>query len=277
METTAYLERIGFDERRPSANRTQSNHVDTELAPTLETAGRLQRAHAQAVPFENLDIVGDPFDADPTPPAGVQLNLPHLYQKIVERERGGFCFELNGLFTWLLRELGFDADRVAARMVGDDGTGRPPANHHTIAVEFDRRYLLDVGTGAPQLRRPLPIDGEVVVDDVGVAWRVVESERPDEEFLTQYRLPEGEWEDRYLFTDRPRELSYFEATCEYLASAPESPFTGAPVATIATEYGYQTLRTDSLIRWTGGDEREEPVEPDEWHGLFQALFGRSSR
>ncbi|MEF8826997.1 MAG: hypothetical protein V5A27_11775, partial [Halapricum sp.] len=82
METTAYLERIGFDERRPSANRTQSNHVDTELAPTLETAGRLQRAHAQAVPFENLDIVGDPFDADPTPPAGVQLNLPHLYQKI---------------------------------------------------------------------------------------------------------------------------------------------------------------------------------------------------
>lgn len=262
METTAYLERLG---------------IPQGPAPTLEAAGRLQRAHVQTVPFETLDIVGHPFNADANPPAGVTLDLPALYEKVVERERGGFCFELNGLFTWLLRELGYDAERVAARMVGDDGTGRPPANHHTIAVEFDRRYLLDVGTGAPQLRCPLPIDGEVVVDDVGVAWRVVESERPDEEYLTQYRLPEGEWTDRYLFTDRPRELSYFEATCEYLTSAPESPFTGDPIATIATDYGYRTLGPDSLVQWTGGDEREEPVDPEEWHGRLQELFGLSYR
>jgi len=262
MESRAYLGRLGLTEEPP---------------PTLETATRLQRAHVLSVPFENLAIVGDPFGAGADEAVasgeGVSLDLPHLYEKIVTRERGGYCFELNGLFTWLLRELGFDADRVAARMVGSDGTGTPPANHHTIAVELDRRYLLDVGTGGPQLRCPLPIDGETVVDDVGVAWRVVDSERPDEEFLTQYRLPDGEWEDRYLFTDRPRKLSYFEATCDYLASAPESPFTGDPVVSIATSEGYRKLRRDTLVTWDGSDEREEPVEPDEWHELLAEQFG----
>ncbi|AEN04830.1 arylamine N-acetyltransferase [Halolamina sp.] len=133
MEPVAYLERIGLNDR-PAA--------------TLEGIERLQRAHVTTVPFENLAIVGDPF-ADRRKArwaaTGVELSLPSLFEKIVEGERGGFCFELNGLFTWLLRELGVEADRLAARMVGEDGTGPPPANHHTVAIEFDRRYLVDVG------------------------------------------------------------------------------------------------------------------------------------
>ena len=191
---------------------------------------------------------------------------------MVERERGGFCFELNGLFTWLLRQLGVDAERLAARMVGEDGTGRPPANHHSIAVAFDRRYLVDVGMGTPPMRRPLPLDGEVVTDHTGVSWRVVESERPDEEYLTQYRLPAGAWQDRYLVSDVPRELSYFQATCDYLTSAPESPFTGNPVVSIGTEDGYEKLNRETLTRWDG-DEHERAVDPDEWVDIVDERFG----
>ena len=259
MNLSAYCARLGIDDR-PAA--------------TLAGVERLQYAHVTTVPFENLAIVGDPFPngAPAWEPSGVSLSVPALYEKIVERERGGFCFELNGLFASLLSALGVDADRLAARMLDDDGRAQPPANHHTIVVEFDRRYLVDVGMGTPPMRRPLPLDGEVVTDAVGVSWRVVPSERPDADYLTQYRLPDGVWHDRYVFSDMPRELSYFQATCEYLATAPESPFTGDPVVSIGTADGHQKLTRDSL-QWWDGKEHERSVTPAEWTDLLEKRFG----
>jgi N-hydroxyarylamine O-acetyltransferase len=263
VEVDAYLDRIGVD---PA----------TVGPPDLATARRLQRAHVTAVPFETLSITGDPFgDADGE---GVSLDPTHLFEKVVERERGGFCFELNGLFHDLLAALGYDVRRVAARIVGDDGAGRPPANHHTNVVELDRRYLLDVGMGVPTMRRPLPVDGEVTTDGVGVAWRVVESDRPDETYLTQYRRPDGaEWQDRYLFSDVARELPYFAATCDYLASAPESTFTGDPVVSVATDDGHRKLRRDTLVRDAGGTVEERSVDAAGWYDALASVFGLDPR
>ncbi|QLG27945.1 arylamine N-acetyltransferase [Halorarum halophilum] len=261
MDADRYLARIGLD----------PTDVDR---PSLAVAERLQRAHVTTVPFETLSVTGDPYDgADDG--EGVTLALPHLYGKIVERERGGFCFELNGLFHTLLDALRFDVDRIAARMVGDDGAGRPPANHHTNVIDLDgRRYLVDVGMGVPTMRRPLPVDGEVRTDEVGYAWRVVESDRPDETYLTQYREPgDDDWQDRYLFSDVPRELSYFEATCDYLQSAPESPFTGDPVVSMATDEGHVKLRADSLTRIVDGNESEDSVAKEDWHDVLEREFG----
>lgn len=262
MDATSYLDRIGVDPAGVTVG-----------AVDRDTVARLQHAHVRAVPFENLAIVGDPFD-DAADGEGVVLDLPHVYEKVVERRLGGYCFELNGLFGWLLAELGVDTHRIAARVVGDDGTGRPPANHHTNVVAFDRRYLVDVGMGIPTMRRPLPVDGEIVTDVAGVAWRVVESDRPDETHLTQYRRPGADdWQDRYLFTDVPRDLRYFEATCDYLQTAPESPFTGDPVVSIATETGHLKLKRDTLVRYDGSDRSEEPVAPADWHDVLGREFG----
>ena len=261
MDPDRYLARIGLG--RSDVDR-----------PTLDAAERLQRAHVTTVPFETLSVTGDPFDAADDG-EGVLLDHSHLYEKIVERERGGFCFELNGLFHRLLAALGFDVDRVAARMLGSDGTGRPPANHHVNVVELDgRRYAVDVGMGVPTMRRPLPLDGEERTDGIGVDWRVVESDRPDETSLTQYRAPgDDDWQDRYLFSDVPRELTYFEATCDYLQRAPESPFTGEPVVSMATDDGHVKLGVDSLTRIVGGEESEESVTEDEWYDVLEREFG----
>ncbi|MFC7080090.1 arylamine N-acetyltransferase family protein [Halorussus caseinilyticus] len=256
--TDAYLSRIDLDPAR----------VETADRGTLE---RLQQAHVAAVPFETLAVTGDPFG--PADGEGVTLTLPHLYEKVVERERGGFCFELNGLFGWLLAELGFDADRIAARMLSDDGDPRPPANHHSHLVSLDRRYVVDVGCGTPPLRRPLPLDGSVSEDAAGVAWRVVESDRSDAEYLTQYRTPGGEWSDRYLFDTTPRKLGYFEATCDHLATAPESAFTGDPTVSIATERGYQKLSPEKFTRTERGDRTEREVTEAEWSDLLESEFG----
>lgn len=260
MDPAAYLNRIGVE---PKNART----------PDLETLERIQRAHVTAVAFENLAIVGDPYgDREGE---GVVLSMPHLYEKIVERRRGGYCFELNGLFHWLLDELGYDVDRVAAR-VTSDGEARPPANHHTNVVELDRRYVVDVGMGIPVMRRPTPLDGTPRSDEVGVEWRIAESDRPDETYRSEYRSPgDEEWSVRYVFSDAPRELRYFEATNDLLQSAPESPFTDGPTVSIATEEGHRKLSKDSLTEMTGGDERERTVTGSEWHATLEKEFGLS--
>jgi N-hydroxyarylamine O-acetyltransferase len=253
-----YLSRIGID---PATVRD----------PDRETLERLQRAHVTTVPFETLSITGNPYgDRDGE---GVSLFLPDLYEKIVDRRRGGFCFELNGLFGWLLGELGYDVDRIAARVVGDDGDARPPANHHSHLVHLDRPYVVDVGFGTRGLRRPVALDGSVRSDATGTDWRVAEADRPDAEYVTQRRGPTGDdWTDGYLFDTTPRKLAFFEATCEYLATAPDSTFTGDPIVAVATERGYRKLKPETLTRWERGEETEREVSEAEWDDLLESEF-----
>jgi len=261
VDSSSYLGRLGV---APDAVRDGG----------LEAVRRLQRAHVRTVPFENLAIVGDPFGERGG--EGVTLALPALYEKVVERERGGFCFELNGLFGWLLSDLGFESNRLAARVLGDDGTARPPANHHTNVVSLDRRYVVDVGLGVPPMRRPLPLDGTPQTDDTGVAWRIVESDRPDADYLTQVRTPgDDAWTDRYVFRDEPRDLRFFEATCEYLATAPESTFTDHAIVSLATEDGYVKLSGDTLSRTAGGETTERTVPESDGHDELRDIFGLS--
>jgi N-hydroxyarylamine O-acetyltransferase len=169
-------------------------------------------------------------------------------------------------------------DRIAAMMLGDDGDPQPPANHHVSIVALDDRYLVDVGMGVPTLRRPLPIDGRVRTDEVGVSWRVAESDRPDSEYVLQYTKPgDDEWSNRYVFNDVPRELRYFEATCEFLATAPESPFTGDPVVTRATDDGHMKLTTDSLRRYDETGTTETDLTEPEWWDRLETDFGLDLR
>ncbi|MFB6176807.1 MAG: arylamine N-acetyltransferase [Halobaculum sp.] len=262
-EIDRYLARIGLS---PAAIRDAPRDRDT-----LE---RLQRAHLTSVPFETFSITGDPFGEWDGP--GVTLSTDALFEKIVVDERGGYCFELNGLFTDLLRGLGYDADRAAAMVLSDDGDPSPPANHHTVVVDLDRRYVADVGTGNPKTRTPVPLDGETVRDDLGTAWRVVESDRPDSAFLLQYRRADAaEWADRYVFDDVDRELSYFAATCEYLSTAPESPFVDDPTISVGTDDGSLELTTDSFTRIEDGEETTTTVGKERWSELVAAEFGLS--
>lgn len=258
-----YLARIGVD----SADAAR---------PDLETLARLQRAHVASVPFETLAITGDPYgDREGV---GVTLTLSRLYEKVVLRERGGYCFELNGPFVWLLRKLGYDVDRIAARVVGSDGDDTPPANHHSAIVHLDEPYVVDVGLGGSRLRRLLPLDGGVREDEAGIAWRVVASERPDVDYAVEERGPgDAEWSVRYVFDAEPRMLTYFEATCDYLQASPDSPFTGDPIVSAATAHGRTKLTADSLVEFEHGEETAVEVAPDEWHDVLRREFGIAYR
>lgn len=263
LDSTAvdrYLERLDLD---PAAVRAS--------APDLETLTRLQAAHIRTVPFENLSIVGDPSEAGLG--EGVTLDVAHLYEKLVERERGGYCFELNGLFTTLLDALGFEVHRAAAIVLGDDGEASIPANHHTVVVALDRPYVADSGLGGPQMARPVPLGGEPTVADVaGVRWRVVESGRPAYDHAMQARSPGEDWTTRYVFDRTPRSLSYFEPTNDYYASAPESFWTQRLVVRRTTATGWVELTRGTLTRFDNGERTVRDVSADELDDLLAAEF-----
>jgi N-hydroxyarylamine O-acetyltransferase len=250
-----YLRRIGLSPER----------INT---PDLVTLSELQRAHVTSVPFETFSINGDPHSNRAG--RGVDLSIPSLYRKIADTHRGGFCFELNGAFGWVLRSLGYDVTRVAARMVTDI---EMPANHHSLLVALDRPYLVDVGMGAPMLRGPVALGDAVKPDTAGVQWRTVESDRPDATWLLQYRETDSEWQDRYVFDTTSRALSYFAATCDYLQSAPESGFTGSPVVTIATQDGYMKLKPEVFFEVSGPETTERSIDVDEFYTLLEREFG----
>ena len=113
MEVKAYLERIGY--RGP-------------LAPTADTLRRLHVAHLLTVPFENLSIH-----------AGERIVLDDvsLFDKLVTRRRGGFCYELNGLFAALLRELGFQVEMLSARVANREGVFGPEFDHMALLVKLE--------------------------------------------------------------------------------------------------------------------------------------------
>lgn len=258
MNPESYLARIGID----------PPDVETLDAKTL---GRLQRAHITTIPFETLSITGDPYGSYDG--EDVSLAVPDLYEKIVTRNRGGFCYELNGLFGWLLADLGFDVRRVSARIKSDDGFG-PPADHLTLLVDLNERYLVDVGLGVPKLRRPLPLAGSPHVDAADINWRIVDSERPDADFAVEYRSPnKTEWDTRCIFRDVPRPMDYFQATCEYFEQAPDSHFTGSPIVAIATQRGHSKLSPTTITRSVRAEVTEESVDRTDWYTLLTEEFG----
>jgi N-hydroxyarylamine O-acetyltransferase len=128
MNVEDYLQRLGYNGDR---------------IPNAETLRNLHHAHLLAVPFENLDIhLGRP----------IVLDEKSLYEKIVRRRRGGFCYEANGLFAALLRELGFNVALLSARVM-DGGKLGPEFDHLTLLVQLEERWLADVGFGDSFLSR----------------------------------------------------------------------------------------------------------------------------
>ena len=111
------------------------------ITPTLESLGALLRTHNHNVPFENLDVqLGNPLTT----------SVEEAYDKIVNGNRGGWCYAQNGLFGWALSQIGIDVRRIAASVMRADNGHTSNANHLALLVSFpsdDTRWLVDVGFG----------------------------------------------------------------------------------------------------------------------------------
>lgn len=262
MDVRRYLDRIDAD-------------VGPDPEPTLELLTYLQGRHLRSVPFENLDVVaGRP----------IAIDVAAHYAKVVDRGRGGFCYELNGLFEWLLAELGFSTRFVEAQVQMDGEFSRRFA-HAAVLVDLeadgspatrDGWYLADVGFG-DFARQPLPLTGDPRTDVSGT-YRMHALE--DGRFETQYfgrrpgedAGPADEWVTRYRLPTDDRDPTEFEPACEWTQTSPESAFTGRLVCSLATEDGRVTLSENTLTTTADGEQTKRAVAPPERHDVLREAF-----
>lgn len=216
----------------------------------------LHEQHLRTVPFENLDIHLH---------REIVTDVEAFYEKIVERRRGGFCYELNGAFAELLRRLGFEVSMLSAGVHTEGDRFGPDFDHMTLLVRADDAlWLADVGFGDSFLR-PLRMDTAEVQVDRGGEFRIASS--GEERILVKNGEPE------YRFTLDPRTLTDYAGMCQYHQSSPQSSFTRKRICSMATAEGRITLSDRKLIITTGGDRLEREL-PDEgsWREALRSHF-----
>ena len=235
IDLGAYLSRIGHH-----------GPVRTDL----DTLRKIHRAHASAIPYENLDVqlkralTIDPYSA---------------FDKIVNRGRGGWCYEMNGSLGVALQAMGFNVQRLA-------GSGSGPNSHLTLNVELEgATYVCDVGT-ADGPGEPYLLKAGTFVDD-GFEFRV-----------------EIEGEDRWRFHNHrfgmvPGFIAHgpnedgMEATCQWLQSSPESPFVQHATICRRVADGYVSL-IDRTLRHVKPDgvTRSTVESADAWVSALKWHF-----
>jgi N-hydroxyarylamine O-acetyltransferase len=232
------------------ARRVNVTSYLERLRCTNRAFADLHVAHLMCIPFENLSIHSG---------ERIQLDVDWLFDKLVTRRRGGFCYELNGLFAELLRALGHRVDLLAARVLNCDGTLGIPFDHMCLRV--DDVWLADVGFG-DNFVVPLRLDSREVQYDGRRSFRI----REDGGLFL-----EDDGRRVYTFELTPYALADFGPGCEFHQS-PASHFTKGRVVSRVTPQGRITLRQDRLITTDlAGVKTETPV--GDWQQLLAEHFG----
>ncbi|HXM50895.1 MAG TPA: arylamine N-acetyltransferase [Pyrinomonadaceae bacterium] len=247
MDIRAYLKRLDYT---------------GAIAPNAETLRLLQLAHLRAVPFENLSIhSGEP----------VVLDDRALFEKIVSRRRGGFCYELNGLFAALLRALGFEVEMLSAQVANAEGIFGPDFDHMTLMVTRADRWLVDVGFG-DSFPEPLRLDEESTQGHGIHTYRI---EREGEFLVLMKQTNENEWKSQYRFTLKPYQYSDFAEMCRYHQTSSQSHFTRARICSRATTDGRITLSGLRLITSADDGLRQERIltNDEEYATILRDHFG----
>ena len=227
------------------------------LEPTLATLRDLHRAHLLTIPYENLDIHLGRM---------LPLDEAEIFDKLVTRRRGGWCFEMNGLFAWALRELGFAVTLLGAT-VARVGSSIRKTDHLALLVALDEPYLCDVGFG-DGLLAPLPLRAaryrqgflDYELTRAGEMWRF-------------HNQPHGAARG-FSFNLEPRTLDSFAGMCHTLQTAPMSGFVRVTVCERFHKEGYSVLRGAVLLEVTAAGTRERVLEDaEDFSAVLQDRFG----
>jgi N-hydroxyarylamine O-acetyltransferase len=232
-----YLERIGLTD---------------DLHPDLATLDKLILAHLRSVPFENLDV----FDAE----TDIVLDIDSLFDKIVTRRRGGYCFELNAMFMSLLKSAGFECYPVMVRVCMST-TAYMPITHRAGIVTIDGvRYFVDVGFGGPAPNRALVLDDRN--PQACPPHTFVFDNAPDGDFVI-YRLTEAGREQLLKFDDRRCENVDFLGPNEYLSRNRKSGFKMGHMLNISRPDGSIAINGNILRIHKSGQTAESILDTEE--------------
>ncbi|MEA4832624.1 MAG: arylamine N-acetyltransferase [Oscillospiraceae bacterium] len=245
-----WLDRIGYEN-----NGT--------LVPSEETLAKIQYTHVTHVPYENLDIInGIP----------IALDINTLYDKIVTRRRGGYCFEINALFEAMLKEAGFVTESMFARFLRGT-TGMQMRHHRVIRVYINgESFIADAGIGQSAPRIPVKLTEGAVQIICGEAYRFIRD--PVLGYILQ-DLHEGKWRDFYAFTSEPQQEIDYMAASFWCEKSPDSPFGKQRMISIKTPDGRITIDGLVLKRFSPQGVEVHELREDEIPTILEEYFGIS--
>ena len=243
LDVERYLDRIGYT---------------ADISIDLATLASLQRAHLTAVPFENLDVYHG---------VGVRTDLAWSVDKVVNRGRGGWCFEANGAFSALLEALGFPIARLGAAVLL--GGPNETIDHLTLEVTLDEPYLVDVGFGDSFIT-PLRLNAAGPQDGGTATYELIDSAQG----RTLTRWQDGVPEAQYRFRRVNRIMADFEPASQHLQNDRELHWSTKPFATRLLDGGPDrvTLLEDRLKLRRDDVETDTEVAPGDWHDVLDEWF-----
>lgn len=243
-----YFDRIGF---------TQEARAD------IRTIAAMMQCQLYTVPFENLDVQSG---------KGVTLDPERIASKILEQGRGGYCYEVNGLFAMALEALGISYQFVAARPMFYPA--RRPKTHMAIVARVDNeRWLCDLGFGSYGIRAPMRLDlaGVVVLQGCDT-FRIMHSE--GSEYVLQ-ALVDGAWTSQYAFDLSEQEWIDFIPANHFNSTHPDTVFVQKLLVIRQNPAGRKILFGDTLTSIAYGQRTSRQIDPAECPGLLSEHFGLS--
>lgn len=214
---------------------------DFEPAVNLATLTKLQDAHLKYIPYENFDSLNGKITS---------LKRQDMFNKVIMHNRGGICFELNGLYNWLLESLGFEVTSYAARFIDKMETYQL-RRHRVMCVALgEKRYLTDVGVNSESPRVPLEITEGLIQSDGISQYKFTRSE------FWGWLLWQKEcgkiWKRLFGFTEEPQIDKDFITASFWCDAHPDSPFIKSKKLSIFREDCNITIRSNYLKFYLGG-------------------------
>jgi N-hydroxyarylamine O-acetyltransferase len=227
----------------------------------IATIAAIMRCQLFTVPFENLDVQAGKV---------VSLVPEEIVDKILNHDRGGYCYEVNGLFAMALAAIGVPYQFVAARPMFYPV--KRPKTHMAIVLQLDHvLWLCDLGFGSYGMRAPMRLD----LIDVEVKQdfdTFMLSQPSDREYLLQ-ALVDGEWANQYGFDLSPQDWIDF-VPANYLNSThPDAVFVQKLLIVLHNPTGRQILFGDMLKTVTNGQSEKQTIAPADRAAIVADRFG----
>jgi N-hydroxyarylamine O-acetyltransferase len=236
---------------------------------TIENLAGILELTASAIPFENLcTLSGDPGE----------LNEASLVDKILHRNEGGLCYDLNGVLYLFLKENGLDVQLIRGAVYVPELNGFSPTGRTHAAIIMNdggMGYLIDTGFGGNLPLRPVPLDGSEIMTPTG-EFRVRKEESEFGDYFLEMKLQnkDTDWRIGYAFESRQPVENIGDLTemKKIITEHPQSAFNKKPLLTRVTANGSMVLTESSFTRWKDGQVTKEEIDSSKFKQLAKEHY-----
>jgi N-hydroxyarylamine O-acetyltransferase len=228
-------------------------------APTIAFISEMMQQHLFNIPFENLDVQAGKV---------VSLVPEEIVDKLVHRNRGGYCYEVNGLLTMALQTMGISCYITAAHSMTYP-TRRPRTHLVVIAKIEGQTYLLDTGFGSHGIR--LPMDLSQINQEIVQDGQMYKLEKKGSDF-NLYSLVQGTWLPQYSFKKQTYEYIEFAPANFMNSKHPDSIFVKAPLIILFNPEGKKILSGNTIKYYANGQMTEKVFDKEEYAAILKEEF-----